>query len=99
MFAKLLVAAGVAALAVFGLAAVTAPDGAPARPPTSVSAVGSYPMVEGHARMTEQMRVAAPTEAMTSRMVGDPMWADRSTGMIRAQEAHEAEIDRMLARR
>ena len=36
---------------------------------------------------------------MGSSMVTDPMWADWSLDMVREQEAYQAQIDRMLARR
>ncbi len=100
MFVKGLVGAvGVLALAVGALAIGTAPDESPPRPPTVVSDVGLLPMIEDHALMTEQMRAAAPSERMTSSMVTDRMWGDWSLDMVREQEAYQAQIDRMLARR
>lgn len=45
------------------------------------------------------MRAAMPSQRMTSSMATDPMWADWSSDMVREQEAHQAQIDRMLSRR
>jgi hypothetical protein len=45
------------------------------------------------------MRVATPSQRMSSSMVTDPVWGDWSGDMVREQEAYQAQVDRMLARR
>lgn len=51
--------------------------------------------VETHARMTEQMRVMGSD----GRMGTDPVWERmRDDAHVRAEEHHQAGIDRMLAR-
>ena len=85
--------------AFFALVIATAPEEAPVRPPTVVSDRQLYPMLEDHQRMTEQMRVAISHPSMTPRMLTDLMWNDWSEDMVREQEAYQAQIDRMLARR
>ena len=97
---KALVAAtGVVMATVIALAVATAPEEPPVRPPVVVSDARLLPMLDGHTRMTEQMQVATPTNRMTSSMVSDPVWGDWSADMVREQEAYQAQIDRMLARR
>ena len=99
MLVKGLIAVGALMLVFIGLVIATAPDEPTARPPSVVSDVRLIPMLDDHTFMTEQMRVATPNGGMSSRMVTDPMWGDWSEDMLREQEAYQAQIDRMLARR
>jgi hypothetical protein len=54
---------------------------------------------ERHARMTSQMRVTGPDARMPARMADDPMWQMMyHPAHIRAEEEHQHQMDRMLAR-
>ena len=100
MLLKATAATGVLILsAFFALVVATAPDEPPVHAPNVVSDRRLLPMLEDHARMTERMQVATPNGGMTHRMLTDPMWSDWSEDMVREQEAYQAQLDRMLARR
>lgn len=80
--------------------AVAAPaNTASVLPTATVAAVESTRvMVQQHQGMLDQMRVSL-SPAMTEQMNSDPMWQMmRSDASIALLEAHEADIDRMLAR-
>ena len=65
---------------------------------TAVAGDGLARMVQQHQAMMDQMRVSlSPT--MTEQMNRDPMWQMmRSGAFIPLLQAHEDDIDRMLAR-
>lgn len=99
MLAKVLIAVGALIVVFIGVVIATAPDEPTARPASVVSDARLVPMLDDHTSMTEQMRVATPNGGMSARMVTDPVWGDWSEDMVREQEAFQAQIDRMLARR
>ena len=63
----------------------------------AVSDTALIEMAESHRPMMEQMRATAVPQ-MPSIMTSDPMWQNLTPDMVRAMEAQQADIDRMLAR-
>lgn len=77
-----------------GVAAVITADPGIDRP--AATYVDRGDMLESDAVMLEEMRASA-SPVMATMIQQDPMWTD--SGMIRAQEEYQAQIDRMLGRR
>lgn len=93
------IVAGVFFASVIGLAVATEPDGTTQTRPPASSAQTDHDLLQRDAEMTQRMGVPGTPGAMEQgRVVDEQLRHSHSAGFVTGLEAHQAEIDRMLAR-